>query len=71
MACPAVPDARPTCTLRRCGYACERGRGDCDGNPANGCEVNIFNDILNCNGCGIRCMFCGEGVCVGRDGGPD
>ncbi len=28
---------------------------DCDGDGANGCEVNTFGDVNNCGGCGVVC----------------
>ncbi len=44
---------------------CTESRLDCDGNPANGCEVDATVDPTNCGGCGIRCDGgqCVEGVC--------
>jgi hypothetical protein len=35
---------------------CAAGRGDCDGMPANGCEVNLSSDDNNCGMCGIVCV---------------
>jgi hypothetical protein len=32
--------------------ACVGGFGNCDGNPANGCEANLTSDPSNCGGCG-------------------
>lgn len=44
---------------------CEHGRGDCDGNPANGCETDLFQDRNHCGACGARCeRFCGGGGCI-------
>jgi hypothetical protein len=34
---------------------CPSGLGDCDGDPDNGCELDVSADIRNCGGCGIRC----------------
>ncbi len=44
---------------------CDTDLRDCDGNPANGCEVDDRVDPMNCGGCGIRCDGgqCVEGVC--------
>jgi hypothetical protein len=36
---------------------------DCDGDYANGCEVNPTTDVNNCGGCGVACAA-GE-VCAG------
>ncbi|MFP2925900.1 hypothetical protein ACLESO_11910, partial [Pyxidicoccus sp. 3LG] len=49
---------------------CPVGRGDCDGNPANGCEANLMTDEGNCGACGTTCggaasanAVCGAGTC--------
>jgi hypothetical protein len=50
-------NAAATCAAGRCMRgACNPGFADCDGNPANGCEVNTaMGDITNCGTCGMRC----------------
>ena len=51
-----VPSATAACVGGRCAVGtCNVGFADCDGNPANGCEVNTRSDPANCNGCGVRC----------------
>ena len=55
--CPGAPNASATCADGRCGFVCFVGYGDCDGNPANGCELSLAADPNNCNGCGARCML--------------
>lgn len=49
---------------------CGMGTGDCDGNPANGCEANLLSDEANCGACGTSCdaaasanAVCGAGTC--------
>lgn len=44
---------------------CVDGRGNCDGNAFNGCEVDLRGDRANCGGCGVRCLMgaCEQGVC--------
>jgi hypothetical protein len=37
--CPTPANADPTCSNSACGIACHAGFGDCDSNPANGCEA--------------------------------
>jgi hypothetical protein len=45
--------------------ACELGYGDCDGDPANGCETRV-DDLDNCGACGVSCDLdnCAGGVCT-------
>ncbi len=48
---------------------CPSGRGDCDGDPANGCEASTDSDIGNCGWCGHHCAYahadasCQAGIC--------
>ncbi|MBK6536055.1 MAG: hypothetical protein IPF99_42940 [Deltaproteobacteria bacterium] len=44
-----------TCTTGACVLRCTRGRGDCDGNPLNGCEVDLTTSSAHCGGCGVSC----------------
>jgi hypothetical protein len=45
-----------TCSNGVCGTnGCVTGYADCDGNPANGCEVNTQNNPNNCGSCGYTC----------------
>ena len=46
--------------------ACNPGFADCDGNPANGCEVNTRADNGNCGACRNTCAdgkVCSSGTC--------
>jgi len=46
--------------------ACDADWGDCDGDPANGCEIDLANDDANCGACNNACTppeFCTQGVC--------
>jgi hypothetical protein len=45
---------------------CPQGYANCDGNPANGCEVNLTEDADHCGACGTSCQDQGNamGVCV-------
>jgi alpha-tubulin suppressor-like RCC1 family protein len=58
--------ARPSLTV--C-YGCPAGFGDCDGNPANGCETPL-DTLQDCGGCGVACggpcssATCATGTCV-------
>jgi MYXO-CTERM domain-containing protein len=48
---------------------CEDGYGDCDGNPATGCEVDIGVSMDHCGSCGADCALdhataaCHDGSC--------
>jgi hypothetical protein len=68
MKCPAVPHGFPNCNFGMCGIAgCDAGYADCDGDIANGCEVNLANDAANCAACGNACGAVANGapVCAG------
>jgi len=54
-----------TCTAGRCELTCRSPRLeiDCDGDPDNGCETNIWIDGDNCGGCGVQCT-CHDGRCL-------
>ncbi len=69
--CPALPNAMGACAMGMCGLgACNPGFADCDGNAANGCEVDTRRDTGNCGRCGAACApiangtnVCNAGVC--------
>ncbi|MCU0657003.1 MAG: MopE-related protein [Polyangiaceae bacterium] len=45
-----------TCELGECTIgACATNYVDCDGSPANGCEVDTTGSVNNCGGCGKVC----------------
>jgi len=46
--------------------SCSKGFDDCDKDPANGCETDIYNDNQNCGSCGNACTaieICRLGIC--------
>lgn len=54
--CPPVANGTPACSASTCGIGtCSAGWGNCDANPANGCETNTTNNISNCGACGNAC----------------
>ena len=66
--CPAYANAVAACAGGMCGLgACNAGYGDCDGNPANGCELSLLSDPNNCGRCGNVCGapgMCMAGTCI-------
>ncbi|MDX2012511.1 MAG: LamG-like jellyroll fold domain-containing protein [Myxococcaceae bacterium] len=56
--CPAVPGAASTCQAGLCGFACQAGFLDCNGEPGDGCEV-----------AGASCASAPMLVSVALDGG--
>lgn len=73
--CRALCGARSECVGGRCvtrasGVSCGPGQGDCDGDPANGCEAMTWSDRANCGGCGRACaeneLRCLDGACLPR-----
>ena len=76
--CPGVPGGAPACSAGVCGVGqCVAPQKDCDGNAANGCEVNLSTDAKNCGTCGTVCpsypnsspgcanSACGIAACTG------
>jgi hypothetical protein len=61
------PYATATCTGGTCAIQiCVAGRGDCNGNAADGCEHDLGADSNNCGACGHVCSAstCVDGSCV-------
>ena len=56
--CPLRPNTVATsCMAGACKFTCQAGFADCDGNPVNGCEVNLSADPSNCGVCGNQCQL--------------
>jgi hypothetical protein len=53
-ACRTGGRATATCVAGVCGLACDRGYGDCDGDPSNGCEASL-ESTEHCGTCANRC----------------
>jgi hypothetical protein len=67
LVCPAAANAAPSCTAGVCGLTCAAGFGNCDANPANGCEATLAIDPLDCGLCKKACAVgqpCVAGLCV-------
>jgi hypothetical protein len=59
-------NASASCVNGQCVMgACNAGFANCDGNSANGCEVNLNSDVNNCGSCGNTCPggSCSLGHC--------
>lgn len=54
--CAILPNTIRTCSSGQCQYQCSPGYANCDGNFANGCEINTFVDRFNCGSCGFVCL---------------
>lgn len=64
--CPSPPNATATCDNGVCSFTCNAGFADCDGQPGNGCEVNLQTDSSHCGNCGTVCPVghqCVNGQC--------
>jgi hypothetical protein len=66
----AFANAGASCAAGACVMgACAPGFGNCDGNPSNGCEVNLLTNGSHCGGCGTACnaingaSTCAQGSC--------
>jgi len=63
-----LPNAAGACVAGTCvPGTCSAGFGDCDSNPANGCEARLAVDGDHCGACGRRCtagQVCSGGMCV-------
>src|SRR5205814_4389047 len=53
--CQTVPFGLGACFQGKCGTVCAQGHADCDGNLANGCEIDLTGDPANCGGCATKC----------------
>lgn len=54
-ACPYGPFSTPTCVCGRCGLLCAAAHGNCDGDPANGCEADLTQPAA-CGSCANDCL---------------
>lgn len=70
--CQPVANSTSVCSGGTCGYVCDSGYADCDGDPANGCETSLSTDPNNCGACGNVCptpttpntvAACNSGAC--------
>jgi alpha-tubulin suppressor-like RCC1 family protein len=66
--CTGVPFATVDCDAGTCVFTCDAGREDCNGDPADGCEVGVEGDPAHCGACAAACTAApGASVsCVSR-----
>lgn len=62
--CPAGVNQVATCEKGVCGRVCEPGFADCNGDPIDGCEVDLGSHPANCGACGNACDFAEGQPCV-------
>lgn len=68
--CDPIANAQSVCMAGSCTMgSCTAGYGNCNGVPADGCEVSLTNDASNCGTCGTTCSApnstpsCTAGAC--------
>ncbi len=59
----------PTCKSGMCESECAPGFADCNGDAADGCEIDLRSHPANCGACGLECdqragQPCINGVCL-------
>ena len=70
LACPLPgPHQLSACKKGLCEVACAEGFGDCNGDPTDGCEVDLRVHPQHCGACGAACDLslgqpCVEGKCL-------
>ncbi len=65
-ACPSGANSAASCVASACVLTCAATFVNCDGNAANGCEVDAVSDRANCGACGHACAAsetCQSGGC--------
>jgi hypothetical protein len=69
--CTPTQGGTPWCKNNICGETvCPGGKGDCNGDPADGCETDLTTDAKNCKTCGNLCVVsngtatCNNTVCA-------
>ena len=68
----SVAHATPACQSGQCKLAtCDHDWGDCNGDPADGCETNLVTDAKNCGACGAACAFPNAQPACAAFGVPD
>lgn len=66
--CPAGPNSSAACSTNMCALRCDAGFADCDGDPANGCEVDTRTSASHCGACRAACAAPQNGTARCVDG---
>lgn len=63
--CGNPANGTASCAAGGCTVTCDRGFANCDGNLANGCEVQLDSNSMHCGACGRMCpgLPNGQNVC--------
>jgi hypothetical protein len=61
-----------SCDKGVCITTCMQGFADCNGNPIDGCEIDLARDPTSCGVCGVRCdtgagQPCIDGKCLMKE----
>lgn len=65
LACFAGANALGFCVEGKCGAQCNGGFGDCNANPADGCETAL-SSVAHCGACGKACTLANaQPACMG------
>jgi hypothetical protein len=69
--CPSFVNGLPACAGGVCGFGgCVAGWADCNASLADGCELDVASDPLNCGACAHPCVLphavaaCSAGLCT-------
>jgi alpha-tubulin suppressor-like RCC1 family protein len=66
----SIPGAYATCVAGACALdECLSNRADCNGDEADGCEVDLLTDARHCKGCGNECPGTPHGLPNCNQGG--
>ena len=60
----AGPNEVRSCKKGICAFECLPGFADCNGDPSDGCEVNLKSHPESCGACGNRCDIAAGQPCV-------
>jgi hypothetical protein len=53
--CGTAGATATACVAKVCKPTCDAKHGDCDGNPGNGCEIDVTTNADNCGACKRAC----------------